>query len=235
MPDPITALIGGGATLLGSSMQAGAAEEAAGAQSAAAMAGVAEQRRQFDEIRKLLQPYTEAGAPALAAQQAMLGLGATGAEQAQIEAVRRSPTFQALLKSGEESILSKASATGGLRGGNVQAALAQFAPALLAQELENRYTKLGGLTSLGQQSAAGVGTAGSAAAGNIATLLGESGAAQAAGALGQAQAYGGALSGLSSGLGQYYGLTGKSLFSGLGSTTAAPVFDLTSSGMTQVL
>jgi hypothetical protein len=51
-------------------------------------------------------------------------------------------------------------ATGGLRGGNVQAALGQFQPQLLAQLIDQQYSRLGGLTSIGQNAAAGVGNAG---------------------------------------------------------------------------
>jgi hypothetical protein len=169
-----------------------AADKAAGAQERSAEMGVEEQRRQFDEVRRLLQPYVEAGTPALQAQQAILGLGGEEAERAQIAAVERSPTFQALLRQGEESLLQRASATGGLRGGNVQAALAQFRPQLLAQELENRYTRLGGMTTLGQRSAAGVGDVGLQTGANIADLYGQMGSAQAGSALAQGQAISGA-------------------------------------------
>jgi hypothetical protein len=168
-----------------------AASKAAGAQERSAEMGVEEQRRQFDEVRRLLQPYVEAGTPALQAQQAMLGLGGAEAERAQIAAVERSPSFQALLRQGEESLLQRASATGGLRGGNVQAALAQFRPQLLAQELENRYTRLGGMTTLGQRSAAGVGDVGLQTGQNISNLYGQMGAAQAGSALAQGQAISG--------------------------------------------
>jgi len=193
MPDPITAVIAGGASLIGSSMQASAAEDAAAAQAGASEAGIAEQRRQFDLIQQLMKPYVEAGTPALQAQQAMLGLGPAGSEQAQIDAVRRSPAFQSMLRQGEESILQRASATGGLRGGNIQAALAQFSPQLLAQELETRYNRFGGMTQLGQNAAAGVGTAGMATGTNVANLLAQQGAAQAGGILGQAKAWQSAL------------------------------------------
>lgn len=169
-----------------------AADKAAGAQERSAEMGVEEQRRQFDEVRRLLQPYVEAGTPALQAQQAILGLEGAEAERAQIAAVERSPTFQALLRQGEESLLQRASATGGLRGGNVQAALAQFRPQLLAQELENRYTRLGGMTNLGQRSAAGVGDVGLQTGQNISNLYGQMGAAQAGSALAQGQAISGA-------------------------------------------
>jgi len=111
-----------GATLVSGYMGAEAAGDAAAAQGQASEAGIAEQRRQFDLVQQLMKPYVEAGTPALQAQQAMLGLGPAGSEQAQIEAVRRSPAFQSMLRQGEESILQRASATGGLRGGNIQAA-----------------------------------------------------------------------------------------------------------------
>jgi len=209
MPDPITGLIVGGTQLVGGMMQADAAGDAAAQQAQASEAGIAEQRRQFDMVRELLKPYVEAGAPALRAQQAMLGLGTPEEEAAQIAAAERSPTFQAMLRTGEESLLQRASATGGLRGGNVQAALAQFRPQLLAQELESRYSRLGGLTSLGQQSAAGVGTAGMETGSAIARLQAERGAALAGGELGQAKAYSGLLNLPAQVLGAQYGAGGK--------------------------
>jgi len=55
--------------------------EASQTQQQAAQGGIDEQRRQFDAIQKLLQPYSEAGAGALAQQQALLGMGAPGAQQ----------------------------------------------------------------------------------------------------------------------------------------------------------
>jgi hypothetical protein len=66
----------------------------------------------------------------------------------------------------------------------LQAGLAQFRPALLQQAIEQQYARLGGMTSLGQQSAVGVGTAGQAMGGNISNLLQQQGAARAGGILG---------------------------------------------------
>ena len=190
MPDPITALVVGGSQLIGSSMQASAAGDAAAIQSGAAEAGIAEQRRQFDAMRELLQPYTEAGLPALEAQQAFLGLQGPEAERAAIERIRGGETFQALASQGEEALLQRASATGGLRGGNIQGALAQFRPQLLSSLIEQQYGRLGGLTTMGQRSAAGVGAAGMETGTNVANLLAQQGAARAGGELGEAKAYG---------------------------------------------
>jgi hypothetical protein len=179
-----------GASLLGSKMQADAASGAAETQAGAAQAGVEEQRRQFDALQALLKPYTEVGVPALEAQQAFLGLKGPEAEQAAIDRIRGGETFQTLAQQGEEALLQRASATGGLRGGNIQGALAQFRPQLLNSLIEQQYGRLGGLTTIGQQSAAGVGTAGMQTGTNVANLLANQGRAIAGGQLGEARAYG---------------------------------------------
>jgi hypothetical protein len=162
--------------------------QASDVQQQAAQGGIDEQRRQFDAVQRLLQPYTQAGAGALAQQQALLGMGTPEAQQQAINALQSGPQFQALQQQGENAILQNASATGGLRGGNVQGALAQFRPALLSGLIDQQYSRLGGLASLGQNAAAGVGNAGMSTGTNIATLLGRQGQAQAGGILGQQSA-----------------------------------------------
>ncbi len=165
-----------------------AAEKAAEAQSEASEAGIAEQRRQFDKLTELLSPYTKAGPGALAAQQNILGLGGAEAQRSAISGIEQSPYFQATARQGESAILQNASATGGLRGGNTQGALAQFRPQLLNQLVQQQYQNLGGITSLGQNAAAQQGNAGMQSAANIGNLLQQGGAAQAGGYLGKAQA-----------------------------------------------
>lgn len=159
--------------------------QASQAQQQAAQAGIDEQRRQFDAVQKLLQPYAQAGQTALTGQQNLIGLGTPGAQQQAIQSLQGSPQFQALQQQGENAILQNASATGGLRGGNVQAALAQFRPALLSGLIDQQYSRLGGLTSIGQNAAAGVGNAGMQTGVNVSNLLGQQGAARAGGILGQ--------------------------------------------------
>ena len=215
MPDPVTALVVGGSQLIGSSMQADAAGDAAAIQSGAAEAGIAEQRRQFEAMRELLKPYTEAGVPALAGlqpyaqagapaleqQQALLGLRGPEAQRAAIAGIEGGAGYQAQVQAGEEALLQRASATGGLRGGNIQGALAQFRPQMLQQEIERQYGRLGGmadigrvtqqnLAQIGQSSAAGTGSAGLQTGTNVANLLSQQGAALAGGELGEAKAYG---------------------------------------------
>lgn len=179
-----------GAGAIGSAaIGAGAAKSAGQTQYDASMAGVAEQRAAREELARRLEPYAAAGTPALQAQMAALGLAGPEKQAEFVAAQEQSPIFQALARQQEESILQNASATGGLRGGNVQAALAQFRPALLNQFLTQQYERLGGMTSLGQQSAAGVGTAGMQSASSIADLLAQGGAAKAGATLGSAKSW----------------------------------------------
>lgn len=186
------AVVGGSVVsgMLASDAQQSAASTAAGAQTAASEAGIAEQRRQFDAIQKLLAPYVSSGETAIGAQKNLIGLGGAGEQQKAIEGLQNSPQFQMLQQQGENALLQNASATGGLRGGNLQAALAQFRPQILSQLIESQYGKLGALSGLGQASAAGQAAAAQQTGSDIAALLGQQGAAQAGSALasGQAQA-----------------------------------------------
>lgn len=174
-----------GATLVSGYMSSQSQSEAVEAQQDAAAQAVAEQRRQFDTIQQMLSPYAQGGEKAVLAQQALVGLGGPTAQRQAIAGLEQSPFFTSMLRQGENAIRQNASATGGLRGGNTQAALAQFRPQLLSQALQQQYQNLGGLTGVGQNAAAMTGNAGMTSAGNIGNILQGSGEAQAAGILGQ--------------------------------------------------
>lgn len=175
---------------MSSGAQSSAADAAAGAQTDASIRGIAEQQRQFDYIQQLLKPYVESGVGAIGAQQGLLGLSGPEAQQQAITALEQSPQFYALQKQGENALLQNAAATGGLRGGNIQGALAQFRPQLLSQIIENQFGRLGQLSGLGQASAAGQAAAAQQTGNSIAGLLGQQGQAQAGAAMaaGQGQA-----------------------------------------------
>jgi len=247
-----TALALGGAQILGGLVQARAADKAA--KNAAQMQGqateaqlaaardAAEQLRASQEgIESALAPFTaitpeqiqtlglyqRAGTQALEQQAALAGLQGPEAQQAAVAALEASPQFQALARQGEEAILQQASATGGLRGGNVQGALAQFRPAMLQQYIDQQYGRLGGLSGQGLATtenllSRGYGAATNVAgfrqtqAANLANLISGAGQAQAAGLanLGniqaaretdQGQLFGGGLSNLAGIYGLYKG------------------------------
>ena len=80
--------------------------------------------------------------------------------------------------------MANASATGGLRGGNIQAAFAQFRPQLLQSMINDRYSKLQGITQLGQAAASQQASASLANGQQTANLLTGIGNAQAQGLIG---------------------------------------------------
>jgi hypothetical protein len=189
--------------------QAQVAEAGIEAQTKAAEAGIEEQRRQFDVAMEMLKPYREAGLSAMEGLQpfigggqqayqqqlALAGLLGPEAEAAAIQRVQSRPGFMEEVRAGEEALLQQAAATGGLRGGNIQRALAEYRPEMLRRSIEQEYGRFGGLAgaglgtlgdifSAGQASAAGSASQAQRLGQSVAGLMGEAGAAQAAG-LGQ--------------------------------------------------
>jgi hypothetical protein len=83
--------------------------------------GIQEQRAARLAAERLMAPYVQAGTGSLEAQQAILGLLGPEAQQQAYAGIEQGPMFQSLVEQGEAGILANASATGGLRGGNIQA------------------------------------------------------------------------------------------------------------------
>lgn len=196
-----------------------AGEAASDAQLQATQLGIEEQQRQFDAIQELLKPYVDAGTGAIAGQEALLGLAGADEQAAAIAALEASPQFESIVQQGEEALLQNASATGGLRGGNLQGALAQFRPQILSQLIESQFGKLGSVAGLGQASAAGQAAAGQQTASAISSLLGQQGQALASQAIGQGQALAGsalakgqAISGVTDSIGQLATLKALKVF-----------------------
>jgi hypothetical protein len=200
MPFPLIAAAIIGSSVVGGAMsaraQSRAAKSAAAAQTAATDAAtqaqlegsrmaLEEQRRQFDAIQQLFRPYVEAGGGALSRQMALLGVSGPEAQASAIREIEMGPEFAALTRQGEEAILQQASATGGLRGGNVQQALAKFRPEVLSSLISQQYTRLGGLTQVGQASAANQAAQGQAFGTNISNIYSQQGQALANQAMGR--------------------------------------------------
>lgn len=133
---------------------------------------------------------------AMAQQQAQSQAGMGSADEQQAAAIAKfenSPYFQAIVKQSEDAMLQNASATGGLRGGNTQDALSKNRPILLQGLIDKQLANLAGLTSQGQNAAAGVGNAGIQTGQLVGNAIGQGGAATAGGILGQSNANIGAL------------------------------------------
>lgn len=202
------ALIAGGSQLLSGIIGAIGGNKAAKAQASAYKAGIKEQRRQFDALQALLSPYVSAGTSALGSMSALTGAAGDEAQAAAIADIEGGSEYKQLVKQGENAILQNASATGGLRGGNVQNSLANFRSNALTSLINQQYNRLGGLAQLGQASAAGVGSAGMQTGSNISSLLASMGSAQAGGIMAGASGLQAIPNALMAGLGTYAGLGG---------------------------
>lgn len=255
MPEPISAGIGLVTGIGSAAVQSSAARRAGRAQTNAMNEGIARQDQAFETVQKLLNPYVQAGTPALRGMLDIAGIGGprfdaqsyfaanpdvaqewtrvqnegrfgspdeyaqwhfqnygqgegrqaniVDGQQAAIDGLEDSPIFQALARQGEDAILQNASATGGLRGGNTQGALARFRPALLDRFIEQQYGRMADVASIGGNAAGAVGQAAIGTANNATDLLVSRGQAQA-GAIGaQGQIFGntlGQLGGMAAGM-----------------------------------
>lgn len=145
---------------------------AANASREASDTSVAFQREALDYLKQSQEPLLQAQQFGLTGLMDFYG----GNQQGLIDQVQANPFYQSMVSQGEEAVLRNAAATGGLRGGNVQQALAQNSQNVL-QGLTNQY--LGGFGQLAgyQPNTAGVAQATS----NIGNTMaqGITGAAQA--------------------------------------------------------
>lgn len=198
------AVIGG---VVASNSASNAADKAANAQVTSTNAGIAAQQSQFDSIQKLLAPYVTGGTTAFGQQQNLIGVNGAGAQQTAINGIQSSPGYTSALQAGNNNILANASATGGLRGGNVQGALGQFAPSLLAASINDRFNQLGAISQQGLGAATQTGSFGQASTNNVTSLLGQIGSANAGNALAQGNAQVGFANAIGNGLGTYAGLS----------------------------
>lgn len=171
-------VIGG---ITGAKQSAKGAQQAAQTQASAADRAIAEQRDARLSAEQLQNPFVQAGQSSLAQQMSLLGLNGTTGQQTAINSLLTSPEYSTSVRQSEEAILQNAAATGGLRGGNVQNSLANNRADLFSNLISQQYARLGGLTSLGQNAAAGVGNNGLQVASNIGGLLEQQGAAIAGG------------------------------------------------------
>ncbi|MGP4715269.1 hypothetical protein ACTXGL_01340 [Psychrobacter sp. T6-6] len=156
-----------------------AAKDASKAQQQATEKGMAEQRRQFDIMQQLMQPYVDQGSGALQGQNDLLGLNGFGSQQSAIGNIENSPFFKSQYQQAENALLQNASATGGLRGGNTQEALADNRSNMLYNNVQQQLQNLSGVAANGQSAAAGLGGQGLQFGNNMAQGYADIGQAKA--------------------------------------------------------
>ena len=164
----------------------GGGDDAADAAIQSANISAKSQREALDYLKQreaLPTAISDAALSQLGGLYGLQGFEDPGAQEGFISSVMASPLYGALMggqEAGEEAILRSASATGGLRSGNVQEALYDYNTQLQNQALLSAYQdKLGGIQGL-----SGLGGSGT----QIAQTMAGIGATQAQGVTAAAQA-----------------------------------------------
>jgi hypothetical protein len=192
-----------------------AAERAAGAQVAQADKAIASQETAQARLEERMLPYEQAGAQGISPLlDSILNPQDTsvGAQE-----VIDNPFFKALAEDQERRLMASQAARGKLGSGETEDSLMrnvlllgnQFQQQQQQQQKQdelNQIQNLFGLTQLGQQSAAGVGSAGIQTAQNVGNLFTQIGNAQAAGKIGAQNARDQAFNQLTSLAGQGIGM-----------------------------
>lgn len=180
--------------ITGSNSQAKAAKSAANQQYQASQDANKIQKDMYDQTRKDLSPYAQAGGTALS--QLMGGMGSNGQfmQEYSGQDIYDDPSYQFRLQQGQDSIQSGAAAQGGLLSGATQKALLNYGQDAASQEFgnaynrfnadqTNQYNRLSNLVGLGQNAAAQQGNAGMQTAQAVANNTMAGANAQAAGTI----------------------------------------------------
>lgn len=205
--------------IIGGLIGGGGATQAADTQSQAAAQAAFLQNQQFQQVQANLQPYMQAGTTSLAGLRGLLGLPADASagggaynwnapltKSFGMEDFAASPAYQFNLQEGQKAIDKAAAARGNYYAPATLRDVSRFSQGLASNEFQNAYqnyvtnqqnlfNRLYSVSGAGQNAAANLGGFGAATAGNVGNLLTGSGAAQAAGQVGQANALSGAVSG----------------------------------------
>jgi len=206
---PWSFIIPAAASLIGGSMQAGAAKDAANASAGATDRATQLQRDMFEQQQQNQAPFLEAGRTALnqlaplAANYQKFGMGQ----------FQQDPGYAFRLSEGQKALDASAAARGGLISGNALRAAQAYGQNMGSQEYQNafnryqaeRQAQLGPLQSLagvGQTSANTLGQAGQNYATNVGNALTNQAAVAGNAGMVGANAYGNALSGIGSAYGK---------------------------------
>lgn len=223
--DPVTAMVGGSvvsgligasAARSGASMQADAASQASANQLQATRESNAMQQKMYDENVKRQDPYLQAGNTALSQLQGGMQPGGQFTKNFAPSDLAMDPSYKWRLQQGTQNLNASAAARGMVGSGQNMKDVMNYGQDAASQEYgnaynryrtnrEDLYSKLSGLTQMGQNTATGVGTQGMNMAGqqaqntmtgaqNASNYMTSGAAASAAGQMGSANA-------LASGLG----------------------------------
>ena len=194
------AAIAGGATIAGGAMASRASSKAAKTQAASADRASQIQQENFEQTRKDLMPYKQAGDTSLSQLMGQMTPDGYFNQTYTGQDIYSDPSYQFRLQQGQDAIQSSAAAKGGLLTGATLKALQNYGQESASQEYgnaynrfnadqTNRYNRLSNLVGIGQNAAAQVGNAGAQTSQAIANNTMAGANALAAGQIGSANAW----------------------------------------------
>jgi hypothetical protein len=186
------AVLSGVGSVVGGVLGANAAEDAAETQSQAAANALALQREMFEYQKGLLEPYRTAGTKALERLSGAMGLGGPGSQQQMLE---MDPGYGFRLGEGLKALERMQASRGNFLSGGALKAGQRFAQDTASQEYGNAYNRLANIAGLGQTAGTQMGGAAAGFGTSAGNIMGQEANALAAGRMGRASAYTGAIGG----------------------------------------
>lgn len=194
------AAIGAAGAVAGGAMASRGAKKAAQTQAASADRASQIQQENFEQTRKDLMPYKQAGDTSLNQLMGQMTPDGYFNQTYTGQDIYSDPSYQFRLQQGQDAIQSSAAAKGGLLTGATLKALQNYGQESASQEYSNaynrfnadqtnRYNRLSNLVGIGQNAAAQVGNAGAQTAQAIANNTMAGANSIAAGQVGSANAW----------------------------------------------
>ena len=167
----VAAAVVGAATVAGSAYSSRQAGKAAKTQAASADRASQIQQENFEQTRKDLMPYKQAGDTSLSQLMGQMTPDGYFNQTYTGQDIYSDPSYQFRLQQGQDAIQSSAAAKGGLLTGATLKALQNYSQDYASQEYSNaynrfnadqtnRYNRLSNLVGIGQNAAVQVGNAG---------------------------------------------------------------------------
>lgn len=195
-------------SLIGGFLQSNAASKAAKQQASQFQQGLDYLKQTNAQQRSDQYPFMIGGGQGLAAYLDALGHNGGDGTQRALDQFQRGPGFQSALNTGVQALDRSAASRGRLNSGRQGMDLMRFGEDLGNQRWESYLNQQFQLANLGQNAAAGTGNVSANLAGQVNGAYGNLGTAQAAGTMGSANAWTGALNSLGTSLGSFSGQGG---------------------------
>jgi hypothetical protein len=180
------------------------------------------QERLYQQQRQDMMPWMEAGRGSLAD---LVKMTQSGYDPSQLA---NDPGYQFRMAEGQKALERSASARGTLNSGGFAKGLTRYSQGVASDEFQNRYNRLSNIAGLGQTAAQNIGAYGSQlganmgqSSGRMGDLYGARSGAEAAGIIGQGNAYAGMAQGIGNALGSAVGGMGGA-GGGFGGMTRLP-------------